>query len=79
MMTKIGIISGEIIAFLEREKRPLCVDELQFHLEEPREIILMSLGCLVRDGLAHIEKREPGYVVFLMGDSIGTPTSTRVR
>jgi hypothetical protein len=71
MVTRIGIVSGEIITFLEEVNRPLVVGELEFFLEEPHELILMSLGWLARQGIIHIEKRRDEYVVFLVGPEMG--------
>lgn len=66
MITKIGIISGEIITLLEDVNRSVLVAELEFCLEEPNDLILMSLGWLARQGIIHIDKMPDGYVVALV-------------
>jgi hypothetical protein len=55
MMTKLGIISGEILTLLEEKKRPLRFKEIGEYIDEPRELIDMSLGWLTREGLTDIE------------------------
>ena len=56
MMTKIGLISGEIITVLEEVKGPLTMKEIQVYLGEETDVILMSIGCLIREGLLEVVK-----------------------
>ncbi len=51
MIKKIGVTSGEIITLLEEIKGPLTVKEIEVYLGEEKDIILMSIGCLIREGL----------------------------
>ena len=55
IMTRLGIISGEILTFLEEKKRPVRLKELDDYIDEPKELIDMSLGWLTREGLTDIE------------------------
>ena len=75
MITKIGIVAGEVITVLEEISRPLCVEELEFYLEESYELVLMSLGWLVRKGIIHIEHKQGSYWASLAS----SPTSARLK
>lgn len=60
MTMKIGITSGDILILLEEIKRPLTIKEIEVYLGEDRDAILMSIGCLVREGLLEDEQRDEG-------------------
>ncbi len=47
MITKIGLIAGEILTLLEEEKGPMDFNYLQSSLRETDYLIWMSLGCLL--------------------------------
>ena len=47
MITKIGIVSGEILMLLDRNARPLSLGDIESRSEESRDLILMSLGWLI--------------------------------
>ncbi len=49
MITEIGIVAGEIWHFLD-EKGEVSLDDLACGIEKPKELILMSLGWLAREG-----------------------------
>lgn len=51
MITKLGIVSGEILTLLSEVKGPLCVHEIEVYIEEPSDVVLMSLGWLIREGM----------------------------
>jgi len=51
MITKLGIILGEILTLFSEVKGPLCAREIEVHLGESSEVILMSLGWLIREGM----------------------------
>jgi len=55
MITKIGVSSGEILILLEEVQRTLTVKEIEVYLGEDRDVILMSIGCLIREGLLEIK------------------------
>ncbi len=55
MITEIGITAGHIWHYLD-EKRQATLDELIKSIGEKREMILMSLGWLAREG--HVNLRE---------------------
>jgi len=49
MITEIGIVAGEIWQFLDG-KKTVTADELTKELKRPRELVMMSLGWLAREG-----------------------------
>ena len=49
MITEIGIVAGEIWHFLD-ERGEVSLADLVCGIEKPRELILMSLGWLAREG-----------------------------
>lgn len=55
MITKLGIISGEILAVLETAQGPVTSQDLAAYLNQPTDEILMSIGCLVREGFVQVE------------------------
>ncbi len=55
MVTKIGIISGQILSALEQERRTLSVKELAETLQESLDDIHLSLGWLVREKYIRVE------------------------
>lgn len=57
MITKIGIVAGEIWSFLDKYGQ-VSLDRLVIEIDKPRELTLMSLGWLSREG--HVLVREDG-------------------
>ena len=49
MITEIGIVAGEIWHFLD-EHGAVTLTQLVDGIEKPKELILMSLGWLAREG-----------------------------
>ncbi len=64
MIMEIGIVAGEIWHFLD-EKQSATADELTKKLKRPRELVLMSLGWLAREGLIDLGTTESGYTATL--------------
>ncbi len=58
MITHIGIVAGEILNLLEEFDRSFRVDEIEFFIGEPYEVILMSVGWLTRQGLIHLREDD---------------------
>ncbi len=54
MITEIGITAGEIWHYLD-EKGEVTLSELCAGIEKPKEMILMSLGWLAREGHVVLE------------------------
>ena len=57
IIIQIGIVSGEILTLFDDEvKGPLTLKEIELHLNENRDDVLMSLGWLEREGYLNREK-----------------------
>ncbi len=80
MITVIGIVAGKILTLFEEINRPLTSEEIEFYLDEPTEIILMSIGWLARQGLIRLEKDEyDEYVVSMFQDPLQKDAAQYVR
>jgi len=64
MITEIGITAGEIWAILDK-KEELSVDELVTLTGRSRELVLMSIGWLVREGHVVMESSTNSYRIRL--------------
>jgi hypothetical protein len=56
----ISIISGEILELLEKVDKPLSSKTIEMHFSEPRDLILMSIGWLAREGLIQLCRKDNG-------------------
>ena len=68
MMTQIGIVSGQILTFLEEKQSPITLKEVVFELDEAVEVILMSIGWLTREGLIHLESMTGKILIYSIFD-----------
>jgi len=50
MIIQIGIVAGEVWHYLEHKKGTDTLQELVKSIKKPRDIILMSVGWLAREG-----------------------------
>ncbi len=64
MITKIGITAGEIWHFLENKEKVNLEDVIK-NVDNPRDIVLMSIGWLAREGHIILEGETPHHVVSL--------------
>lgn len=64
MITNIGIVAGEIWHYLDQHGE-VSLQDLAKNLERGREIILMSLGWLAREGHVILEQRGSDYSIKL--------------
>ncbi|NQT07345.1 MAG: winged helix-turn-helix domain-containing protein [Candidatus Omnitrophica bacterium] len=64
MITKLGIIAGEIWHLLENKEK-VTLDDIIKELDSPRDIVLMSMGWLAREGHIVLEGDTPNHVVSL--------------
>ncbi len=64
MITKIGIVAGEIWHYLDKH-RDVKLSELFSNLEHSKEIILMSVGWLAREGHVILEEEDCDFKVSL--------------
>ena len=65
MITQIGIVAGEIWHYLENNGKTDSVENLMKTIEKPRDIVLMSVGWLAREGHLVLEGESPNYKVSL--------------
>ena len=63
MITEIGIVAGEIWHYLD-EYGEVSLSQLVANIDKPRDMILMSLGWLAREGHVILEG-EGDYQVSL--------------
>ncbi len=64
MITEIGIIAGEIWNFLDKHGR-VSLEQLTEGIDKPRELILMSLGWLAREGHVLVKREDIAYQISL--------------
>ena len=64
MITKIGIVAGEVWHLLEKKDK-IGLEDIVKSIESPREVVLMSVGWLAREGHVILEGKAPDYVVSL--------------
>lgn len=64
MITEIGIVAGEIWHQLDKQKK-VKLEELISSLSREKELILMSVGWLAREGHIVLKKRGSEFTVFL--------------
>ncbi len=63
MITEIGITAGEIWHYLD-EHVQVNLSQLTSGIDKPRDVILMSLGWLAREGHVVLEG-EKDYKIYL--------------
>jgi len=63
MITKIGIVSGEILNFLEGTEHPVTLKAIIKGVGETKDIVLMSIGWLAREGYLQVEEVDGEYYV----------------
>ncbi|MCK4518657.1 MAG: winged helix-turn-helix domain-containing protein [Candidatus Omnitrophica bacterium] len=64
MVTQIGIVAGEILNYLDTHKEGR-LSELPSAIGKERDLILMSLGWLAREGHIRLRKEDGDYLVSL--------------
>ena len=74
MITELGIIAGEILNFLEEIKGPFSIDDIKSKIDYPDDLILMSLGWLVREGHIYVKDlNHKHYICFSKNDDVHCP------
>lgn len=61
MITRIGIVAGDIWRLLEKEKE-VALSSMVSQTGRPREILLMGLGWLAREGHIILKENEGDYI-----------------
>ena len=64
MITEIGIAAGDIWHYLD-ERGNATLDQLARGIGKPKELLLMSLGWLAREGHVTLNGPESGYLSSL--------------
>lgn len=64
MIIRIGIVAGDIWHFLD-EKGPANLITIAENLQHPKDIVLMSVGWLAREGHVILEKTDGDFKVML--------------
>ena len=64
MITKLGIIAGEIWHILENKDK-VNLEDIIRSMDAPKETVLMSIGWLAREGHVVLEGETPNHVVSL--------------
>ena len=64
MITRIGIVAGEIWHFLDQCDQVTMSDLLK-NIEQPRDMVLMSVGWLAREGHVVLRACEGDYILCL--------------
>ncbi len=64
MITEIGIVAGEIWHHLDKYGE-VNLSKMVKSIDKPRDIILMSLGWLAREGHITLGTPESGYTATL--------------
>ena len=60
MITKLGIIAGEILQLLEGNSE-ILLSELKLKLDMKEDVVLMSIGWLAREGHIIVAQVENDY------------------
>ncbi len=68
MITEIGIVAGEIWHFLD-EHGEISLSVLAKGIDKPKDIVLMSLGWLAREGHVVLEQQKQDYKITLRKDA----------
>lgn len=64
MITEIGIVAGEIWHYLDAHGEVFFNDMVR-HIDKPRDLILMSLGWLAREGHVVLIGPDGNYKISL--------------
>jgi len=64
MITEIGITAGDIWHYLDKHDQA-TLDELVRGTKKPKDLVLMSLGWLAREGHVSLGDEKTGYLARL--------------
>ena len=65
MITRIGLVAGDIWNYLDNHGGSAGMDDLIRGIHVERDMALMSIGWLAREGHVVMEGEAPGYTVKL--------------
>ena len=63
MIIQIGILAGQILSELDDKNNTMKLTELPSFTDELRDMILMSIGTLVRQGLIFLYDEDGEFIV----------------
>lgn len=69
MITKIGLVAGDIWDYLDHHDRADRLDNIITGLGEHRDVVLMSIGWLAREGHVVLQGESSNYTVTLANRS----------
>lgn len=64
MIIEIGIVAGEIWHILD-QKGGTLLSKIESEIDRPRDMLLMSLGWLAREGHVILEQQDADYKIML--------------
>ena len=64
MITEIGIAAGEVWHYLDEHGKSILENVLKA-IDQHRDLVLMSVGWLAREGHVVLEGEGPNYQVYL--------------
>jgi len=65
MITEIGIVAGEIWHYLENNGKTDVLESIVCKIDKPRDIVLMSIGWLAREGHVLLKGESPNHEISL--------------
>lgn len=65
MITEIGIVAGEIWHYLEKNNKTDKLENIIQHIDKSRDVVLMSVGWLAREGHIVLKGEAPNREVSL--------------
>ncbi len=68
MITQIGIVAGDIWSYLEKHNRADQLENIVSGLGRNKDLVLMSIGWLAREGHVILEGGGPDYLVKLTNE-----------
>ena len=66
MMTRIGLVAGDIRNYLDAKGRVAKMNDLIAGIGKKRDVVMMSIGWLAREGHVVLEDDSANYTVRLM-------------
>jgi len=65
MITRIGLAAGDVWNYLDVHSREARLSDLIVALKRDRDIVLMAIGWLAREGHVVLDGAGPDYIVRL--------------
>ena len=65
MITEIGIVAGELWHFLDEHHGAAHLSDIATGIGRPRDLVLMSVGWLAREGHVVLQQEGQDYTVTL--------------